>query len=123
MPGIGASLAWEGFKIPEKLSSPTPKFQIAVTKTVCSHNRAKVNQGRGTRYASLGSYTSLSIANITPDTFYGVEEDPALHNVDVMTDISMAGTAFTRYTAAPSNVSKTSKYAAFFGAYLLIPIL
>ncbi|KAM5537957.1 hypothetical protein V8D89_008433 [Ganoderma adspersum] len=42
-----------------------------------------------------------------PDAFYGVE-DTDLHNVDVMTDISMAPTAFTRYTVAPSAVSKTS---------------
>ncbi|ESK87867.1 pol ii transcription elongation factor [Moniliophthora roreri MCA 2997] len=43
-----------------------------------------------------------------PDEFYGVE-DTALHNVDVMTDISMAPTAFTRYTIAPSTASRTSK--------------
>ncbi|TFK88053.1 IkappaB kinase complex IKAP component [Polyporus arcularius HHB13444] len=42
-----------------------------------------------------------------PDAFYGVE-DTDLHNVDVMTDISMAPTMFTRYTVAPSAVSKTS---------------
>ena len=41
------------------------------------------------------------------DAFYGVE-DVDLHNVDVMTDISMAPTAFTRYTVAPSAMSKTS---------------
>ncbi|OCH92072.1 IkappaB kinase complex IKAP component [Obba rivulosa] len=44
-----------------------------------------------------------------PDAFYGVE-DADLHNVDVMTDVSMAPTAFTRYTVAPSTVSRaTSK--------------
>ncbi|KLO09706.1 IkappaB kinase complex, IKAP component [Schizopora paradoxa] len=43
-----------------------------------------------------------------PDAFYGVEEEN-LHNVDVMTDVSMAPTAFTRYTAAPSMASKASK--------------
>ncbi|KAJ3966250.1 IkappaB kinase complex IKAP component [Lentinula raphanica] len=44
-----------------------------------------------------------------PDEFYGVE-DTALHNVDVMTDVSMAPTAFTRYTVAPSTIaSKSSK--------------
>ncbi|PFH52192.1 hypothetical protein AMATHDRAFT_74468 [Amanita thiersii Skay4041] len=43
-----------------------------------------------------------------PDAFYGTE-DPTLHDVDVMTDISMAGTAFTRYTQAPSTASRTSK--------------
>lgn len=46
-----------------------------------------------------------------PDAFYGVE-DANLHDVDVMTDISMAPTAFTRYTQAPTSVSRTtSKYA------------
>ena len=44
--------------------------------------------------------------------FYGVE-DTDLHNVDVMTDISMAPTAFTRYTVAPSAVSKTSSKCVF----------
>ncbi|EPQ55375.1 IkappaB kinase complex, IKAP component [Gloeophyllum trabeum ATCC 11539] len=43
-----------------------------------------------------------------PDAFYGVE-DTTLHNVDVMTDVSMAPTAFTRYTVAPSTASRTSK--------------
>ncbi|KAL1945489.1 hypothetical protein VTO73DRAFT_2340 [Trametes versicolor] len=42
-----------------------------------------------------------------PEAFYGVE-DTDLHNVDVMTDISMAPTMFTRYTVAPSAMSKTS---------------
>ncbi|PCH36634.1 IkappaB kinase complex IKAP component [Wolfiporia cocos MD-104 SS10] len=42
-----------------------------------------------------------------PDAFYGVE-DMDLHNVDVMTDVSMAATAFTRYTQAPSSVSRAS---------------
>ncbi|KAI0785729.1 IkappaB kinase complex IKAP component [Abortiporus biennis] len=42
-----------------------------------------------------------------PDAFFGVE-DTDLHNVDVMTDISMAPTAFTRYTVAASAISKTS---------------
>ena len=44
---------------------------------------------------------------ISPDAFYGVE-DTDLHNVDVMTDVSMAPTAFTRYTQAPSTASKAS---------------
>lgn len=43
------------------------------------------------------------------DAFYGTD-DPTLHNVDVMTDISMPATTYTRYTAAPSTMSKTSKY-------------
>ena len=42
------------------------------------------------------------------DAFYGTE-DTNLHNVDVMTDVSMAPTAFTRYTAVPSVTSKASK--------------
>jgi patatin-like phospholipase/acyl hydrolase len=43
------------------------------------------------------------------DAFYATE-DPNLHNVDVMTDVSMAPTAFTRYTVAPSTASKASKF-------------
>ncbi|KAJ3564648.1 hypothetical protein NP233_g8162 [Leucocoprinus birnbaumii] len=45
---------------------------------------------------------------LTSDAFYGTE-DPALANIDVMTDVSMAPTAFTRYTVAPSTASRTSK--------------
>ncbi|KIP09060.1 hypothetical protein PHLGIDRAFT_68294 [Phlebiopsis gigantea 11061_1 CR5-6] len=45
-----------------------------------------------------------------PEAFYGTQEDNTdLHNVDVMTDVSMAPTAFTRYTVAPSAMSKSSK--------------
>ncbi|KAK0195983.1 pol II transcription elongation factor [Armillaria mellea] len=46
-----------------------------------------------------------------PDAFFGVE-DTALHNVDVMTDVSMPYTAFTRYTAAPSATSQSSKQSS-----------
>ena len=55
----------------------------------------------------------MEVAHIhhRPDAFYGVEDDPTLHGVDVMTDVSMAPTAFTRYTAAPTAISKASKYA------------
>lgn len=43
------------------------------------------------------------------DAFYNLD-DPSLHNVDVMTDVSMAPTTFTRYTVAPSAAtSKASK--------------
>ncbi|EJD08171.1 IkappaB kinase complex, IKAP component [Fomitiporia mediterranea MF3/22] len=44
-----------------------------------------------------------------PDAFYGLDDDPTLHSVDVMTDVSMAPTAFTRYTVAPTTASKASK--------------
>ncbi|KZT69682.1 IkappaB kinase complex, IKAP component [Daedalea quercina L-15889] len=42
-----------------------------------------------------------------PNAFYGVE-NVNLHDIDVMTDVSMAPTAFTRYTQAPSSVSRTT---------------
>ncbi|KAJ6488261.1 pol II transcription elongation factor [Mycena vitilis] len=44
-----------------------------------------------------------------PDAFYGTAEDANLHNVDVMTDVSMPATAFTRYTIAPTSMSKSSR--------------
>ncbi|KAJ2931513.1 hypothetical protein H1R20_g5611, partial [Candolleomyces eurysporus] len=43
-----------------------------------------------------------------PDAFYGTE-DVAMQNIDVMTDVSMPATAFTRYTVAPTSVSRSSK--------------
>ncbi|KAG1866975.1 pol II transcription elongation factor [Suillus tomentosus] len=52
--------------------------------------------------------TELRIKKVEePDAFYNVD-DPTLHNVDVMTDVSMAPTTFTRYTVAPSATSKAS---------------
>ena len=53
------------------------------------------------------------------DAFYGVE-DTDLHNVDVMTDISMAPTMFTRYTVAPSAVSKTSSKYVIISCWPLV---
>ncbi|KAF8963616.1 IKI3 family-domain-containing protein [Flammula alnicola] len=44
-----------------------------------------------------------------PDAFYGTEDNVALHNVDVMTDVSMPATAFTRYTVAPTTASRSSR--------------
>jgi elongator complex protein 1 len=41
------------------------------------------------------------------DVFYG-EDNPALADVDVMTDVSQPGTAYTRYTVAPTTASRTS---------------
>ena len=41
--------------------------------------------------------------------FYGTE-DVALQNIDVMTDVSMPATAFTRYTVAPTATSRSSKW-------------
>ena len=46
------------------------------------------------------------------DAFYGVEDNPALANVDVMTDVSMAPPAFTRYSVAPTSASRSSRCAA-----------
>ena len=47
-------------------------------------------------------------AHVFADEFYG-NDNVDLDNVDVMTDVSMAPTAFTRYTAAPSTASKKSR--------------
>ncbi len=38
-----------------------------------------------------------------------MEDNPALQNVDVMTDVSMAPTTFTRYTVAPTTASRMSR--------------
>jgi hypothetical protein len=39
-----------------------------------------------------------------------IESEPALENVDVMTNATTAVTGFTRYTAAKSAMTGTSKY-------------
>ncbi|KAF8627641.1 hypothetical protein AX15_004335 [Amanita polypyramis BW_CC] len=60
-------------------------------------------------HKQLGRIRELRIRKVEePDAFYGTE-DPTLHNVDVMTDVSMPATTFTRYTVAASAISKTSK--------------
>jgi len=45
-----------------------------------------------------------------------------MHDVDIMIDMSQF-TAFTRYTAAPSTASRTSKYGSVSYAFMLISIL
>ena len=55
-----------------------------------------------------GLTAELDVCVFVSDAFYG-DDDVDLHNIDVMTDISMAPTAFTRYTAAPSTASKKSR--------------
>lgn len=70
--------------------------------------RVKKVEQPGTPSPSDGSEFNDIINVDYLDAFYGTE-DTNLHNVDVMTDVSMAPTAFTRYTAAPSATSKASK--------------
>jgi hypothetical protein len=53
----------------------------------------------------------LFLTDIT-DAFYGMDDNPALANVDVMTDVSMAPTAFTRYTVAPTSASRSSRWVS-----------
>lgn len=43
-----------------------------------------------------------------PDTFYLVDNDPELENVDVATNATTVATAFTRYTVAPTTVFSQS---------------
>jgi elongator complex protein 1 len=78
--------------------------------------RKQINRLRELRIKKIeepGISLPLSVARMlndsSTDTFYGGEDDPVLHNVDVMTDISMAPTAFTRYTVAPTAASRTSR--------------
>ena len=49
------------------------------------------------------------LSQLLIDVFYGNEDEMGMHNVDVMTDVSAPVTAFTRYTAAPTSASRTSK--------------
>ncbi|KAG7449880.1 Elongator complex protein 1 [Guyanagaster necrorhizus] len=71
-----------------------------------------VNEMREQLRKQFSRLQELRIKKVeAPDAFFGVE-DTALHNVDVMTDVSMPYTAFTRYTAAPSATSRSSKQSS-----------
>lgn len=68
-----------------------------------------INEMREQLRKQVARLTELRIKKVEePDAFYNYD-DPTLHNVDVMTDLSMAPTTFTRYTVAPSATSKASK--------------
>lgn len=68
-----------------------------------------LNEMREQLRKQLARLRELRIKKVQePDSFYGTEQ-ANMHNVDVMTDISMAPTAFTRYTVAPTTTSKASK--------------
>lgn len=86
-----------------------------VEETTPENTGASCQEGRRTGWAlDLDSFTwNQSLKLDAVDAFYGVE-DTDLHNVDVMTDISMAPTMFTRYTVAPSAASRSSKFVPFF---------
>ncbi|KAI6112013.1 pol II transcription elongation factor [Pisolithus croceorrhizus] len=68
-----------------------------------------LNEMREQLRKQLARLRELRIKKVQePDSFYGTEQ-ANMHNIDVMTDISMAPTAFTRYTVAPTTTSKASK--------------
>jgi elongator complex protein 1 len=53
---------------------------------------------------------ALSRKLITTDTFFIVDNEPALEGVDVATNATTAASAFTRYTVAPTTVfSQTTR--------------
>jgi elongator complex protein 1 len=77
----------------------------------------RIKELRKKKVEEPGNFFSLQYhqraLNSFLDAFYGME-DTQLHNVDVMTDVSQPYTAFTRYTAAPTALSKTSSKFVFF---------
>ncbi|KAF9463531.1 pol II transcription elongation factor [Collybia nuda] len=75
----------------------------------CAQIMEDVNECKEQLRKQVNRLRELRIKKVEePDAFYGIE-DAVLHNVDVMTDVSMPASAFTRYTIAPTSVSKTSK--------------
>lgn len=88
-----------------------PKRDERTTSEAADEDKGAADQKGGrTRLAFVTDFTSRYTLTRLLDAFYGTQDDNAdLHNVDVMTDISMAPTAFTRYTVAPSAMSKSSK--------------
>jgi len=75
----------------------------------CAQLREDINEMKDQLQKQANRLRELRVKKTQePDAFYGIE-DANLHNVDVMTDISMPATAFTRYTVAPTTVTKSSK--------------
>lgn len=74
----------------------------------CAQIIEDINECREQLQKQLNRLRELRIKKVEdPDAFYGTE-DATLHNVDVMTDVSMPATEFTRYTVAPTSVSRSS---------------
>ncbi|KAJ3981419.1 IkappaB kinase complex IKAP component [Lentinula detonsa] len=107
-----------GNEISEALRITTLKRELKLVEDVIHpgalENKARIDEDLTEMKEQLRKQLSrireLRVKKVEePDEFYGVE-DTALHNVDVMTDVSMAPTAFTRYTVAPSTAaSRLSK--------------
>lgn len=90
------------------------KSQLSTQVARVRELRVKKVEQPGTEFSTLilRQRTSLrrhAVYLCFPDAFYG-DDVVDLHNIDVMTDVSMAPTAFTRYTVAPSTASKKSRY-------------
>ncbi|KAF8633329.1 hypothetical protein AX17_004501 [Amanita inopinata Kibby_2008] len=90
-----------------------PELMEEIVHPVALESRAQIAEDLGEMREQLRKQVDrlreLRVRKIEePDAFYGTE-DPTLHNIDVMTDVSMTGTMFTRYTVAASTLSKTSK--------------
>ncbi|KAF5375529.1 hypothetical protein D9615_009198 [Tricholomella constricta] len=78
----------------------------------CAQVVEDINECKEQLRKQLNRIRELRIRKVEePDAFYGME-DVALHNVDVMTDVSMAPTTFTRYTVAPTTASRSSKQSS-----------
>jgi elongator complex protein 1 len=89
--------------------------EISALEADSSCSGAQGQKGRTARYGLFFFSSERELTAefdvcvcVFADVFYG-NDDVDLHNIDVMTDVSMAPTAFTRYTAAPSTASKKSR--------------
>ncbi|TFK25707.1 pol II transcription elongation factor [Coprinopsis marcescibilis] len=90
-----------------------PELVEGVVRPMSLESRAQISDDLGEMKEQLRKQRErireLRIKKVEePDAFYGTE-DVTLQNIDVMTDVSMAPTAFTRYTIAPSTASRVSK--------------
>jgi hypothetical protein len=79
------------------------------SSTGYANSASKKSKSQVSNFRSIGSCCDSFPSS---DAFYGTE-DPTLHNVDVMTDASMPMTEFTRYTVAPTSVSRSSSKFVF----------
>lgn len=71
---------------------------------------ARIDELRKIRDVDPGEYYTAAKgkALTVSDTFYMVENEPALEGVDVATNATTQASAFTRYTVAPTTVFSQS---------------
>jgi elongator complex protein 1 len=95
----------------EQIAEDITEMKEQIRKQLVRLRELRIKKNEEPGAFSMVIFDTGLIATLT-DVFYGNEDESAMHNVDVMTDVSAPATVFTRYTVAPTSASRTSRYAS-----------